>query len=121
MSKRIRYVGLDVSKETIAVAVAEPDGSVVGYGEIANNPGTVRRLVDTLSRNAAIKTAYEAGPLGIGRACAHFQLEPQGPVHLTACRRSPWSLGRMKRIQSRAAVGAAGLEPTTSWSQSMGV
>jgi len=46
MSQRIRYVGLDVSKETIAVAVAEPDGSVVGYGEIANNPGTVRRLVE---------------------------------------------------------------------------
>jgi hypothetical protein len=29
MFQPIRYVGLDVSKETIAVAVAEPDGSVV--------------------------------------------------------------------------------------------
>jgi hypothetical protein len=31
MSQRIRYVGLDVSKETIAVAVAAPHGSVVEY------------------------------------------------------------------------------------------
>jgi transposase len=64
MSQRIRYVGLDVSKETIAVAAAEPDGSVVEYGEIANNPGAVRRLVETLSRDAGVKTAYEAGPTG---------------------------------------------------------
>jgi hypothetical protein len=34
MFQPIRYVGLDVSKETIAVAVAEPDGSVVEYGDI---------------------------------------------------------------------------------------
>jgi hypothetical protein len=45
MSKGIRDVGLDVCKETIAVAIAEPDGSVVEYGEIANNPGAIRRLV----------------------------------------------------------------------------
>lgn len=64
MSERIRFVGLDVSKQTIAVAIAEADGSVVGYGSIANNPTAVRRLVETLSREAIIKTAYEAGPTG---------------------------------------------------------
>jgi hypothetical protein len=64
MSQPIRYVGLDVSKQTIAVAVAEPDGSVVEYGDIANNPSAVRRLLETLSRDAVVKTAYEAGPTG---------------------------------------------------------
>ncbi|MGH7685522.1 MAG: IS110 family transposase [Candidatus Dormibacteria bacterium] len=64
MTQRIRYVGLDVSKETIAVAVAEPDGSVVEYGSIANDPGSVRRLVDKLAADAAVEAAYEAGPTG---------------------------------------------------------
>jgi transposase len=64
MFQPIRYVGLDVSKETIAVAVAEPDGSVVEYGDIPNDPSSVRRLVEKLSRDAQLKTAYEAGPTG---------------------------------------------------------
>jgi len=70
MSQRIRYVGLEVSKETIAVAVPVPeaDGSEVEYGDIANNPGAVRRLVETLSRDAVVKTAYEAGPTRIPAA-----------------------------------------------------
>jgi hypothetical protein len=52
MFQPIRYVGLDVSKETIAVAVAEPDGTVVEYGDIPNDPSSVRRLVEKLSRDA---------------------------------------------------------------------
>jgi hypothetical protein len=64
MSQPIRYVGLNVCKETIAIAVPEPDGSVVKYGDIANNPGAIRRLLETLSRDALVKTAYEAGPTG---------------------------------------------------------
>jgi transposase len=64
MSQPIQYVGLDVSKETIAVALAEPDDSVVEYGDISNDPNSVRRLVEKLSRDALVKTAYEAGPTG---------------------------------------------------------
>ena len=64
MSEPIRYLGLDVSKDSIAVAVAEPDGSVATYGTIANDPGTVRRLVAKLSGDAALSAAYEAGPTG---------------------------------------------------------
>ncbi|HVA06074.1 MAG TPA: hypothetical protein VNG12_04955 [Acidimicrobiales bacterium] len=45
MSQPIRCVGLDVSKETIAAEVAEPDGSVVEYGDIANDPSLVRRVL----------------------------------------------------------------------------
>jgi transposase len=64
MSEPIRYLGLDVSKDSIAVAMAEPDGTVASYGTIANDPGAVRRLVVKLSADAALSAAYEAGPTG---------------------------------------------------------
>ena len=47
MSK-VRFVGLDVHAETIAVAVAEPTGEVRSLGGIANRPDAVRRLMKTL-------------------------------------------------------------------------
>lgn len=64
MGERIRYVGLDVSKATIQVAVADQDGSVAEYGSIDNDPGAVRRLVKTLGKEAKLVSAYEAGPTG---------------------------------------------------------
>jgi transposase len=51
-----------VSKERIAVA--EPDGSVVEYGDIPNDPSSVRRLDEKLSQGGRLRTAYEAGPTG---------------------------------------------------------
>jgi transposase len=61
---RIRYVGLDVHKETIAVAIADEGQPVGGYGTIENAPEAVRRLVRQLSRDGELKVAYEAGPTG---------------------------------------------------------
>ena len=45
MSK-IRFVGLDVHAETIAVAVAEPGGEVRSLGIIPNREDSIRRLVE---------------------------------------------------------------------------
>jgi len=64
VSKGIRFVGLDVHKETIAVAVAEPDGSVVSLGMIPNWPEAVRRLVKRLGPVEKQRVCYEAGPCG---------------------------------------------------------
>jgi len=59
-----RYLGLDVHKATIAVAVAEANGAPVLFGTIANEPGEVRKAVARLGRGARLVAAYEAGPTG---------------------------------------------------------
>ena len=48
MEQDSRFVGLDVHAETIAVAVAEGDGTVRALGTIPNTPEAVRRLVTKL-------------------------------------------------------------------------
>ncbi len=59
-----RYLGLDVHKATITVAVAEASGPPTAFGTIANEVGAVRRLVRQLGREAKLVAAYEAGPTG---------------------------------------------------------
>jgi transposase len=62
-------VGLDTHKARIAVAVAEPgrSGEVRFHGEIANQPDTVRRLIERLAdKHGQLRVCYEAGPCGYG-------------------------------------------------------
>jgi transposase len=60
----IRCVGLDVHADTIAIAVAEPNGEVRALGKIPNTPETVRRLVRKLGPADRLRVCYEAGPTG---------------------------------------------------------
>lgn len=65
MKDSIAWVGLDVHKDTISVALAGRDGSPVSDGQIENRPEAVRRLVGRLSRrHARLEFCYEAGPCG---------------------------------------------------------
>jgi len=64
MEKDSRFVGLDVHADTIAVAVAEPEGEVRSLGTIPNTPEAVRRLVKRLGSAARLRVCYEAGPTG---------------------------------------------------------
>ena len=69
MEQLITYIGLDVHKETIAVALAEAGkrSEVREYGKIANTPAAVEALVARLARNGReLRFCYEAGPCGYG-------------------------------------------------------
>src|SRR5688500_8416023 len=63
MSK-VRFVGLDVHADTIAVAVAEREGEVRSQGVIPNRLESIRKLVGKLGPVKQLKTCYEAGPTG---------------------------------------------------------
>jgi transposase len=63
------FVGLDVHKDTIAVAVANDgrDGEVRVYGTIENKPEAITKLASRLaSGGRTLKFCYEAGPCGYG-------------------------------------------------------
>jgi transposase len=68
VAKVIMYVGLDVHKDTIAVALAEAGkrGEVREYGKIANTAPALRSLVSRLDREHQLRFCYEAGPCGYG-------------------------------------------------------
>ena len=69
MADRITYVGLDVHKESIVVAVASGGlrGEVREYGRIANTPTALDRLLHKLGGDGVIlRFCYEAGPCGYG-------------------------------------------------------
>ena len=63
MSK-VRFVGLDVHADTIAVAVAEAGGEVRGLGIIPNRPESIRKMIGKLAPIKTLKCCYEAGPTG---------------------------------------------------------
>jgi transposase len=64
MKAKVRFLGLDVHAETIAVAVAEADGEVRSLGTIANRAESVRKLVKKLGPVEDLRACYEAGPTG---------------------------------------------------------
>ena len=69
MDKVIIYIGLDVHKDTIAVALAEGErrSEVREHGRIANTPTALTTLAAKLSRSGGeLRFCYEAGPCGYG-------------------------------------------------------
>lgn len=71
-----RYVGLDVHRATISVAITDGDQAPVSYGKIPNDPTAIHKLMQRLGGPERIlRVAYEAGPTGY---VVHRQLSELG-------------------------------------------
>jgi transposase len=68
MNQFSKYVGLDTHKDTVAVAIADATGGKPRfYGEIANTPAALSKLLQEVSPNGEVASyCYEAGPCGYG-------------------------------------------------------
>lgn len=64
MKKMVRFLGLDVHAETIAVAIAEPEGDIRSLGTIPNRAESIRKLIRKLGPADQLHACYEAGPTG---------------------------------------------------------
>jgi transposase len=60
----ITHIGLDVHKETIAVATLRPEGLACEERIIANTPEAIRKLIAGLGDPGSLRACYEAGPTG---------------------------------------------------------
>ena len=113
------YVGLDVHKETIAVAVAYAGrGEPESRGEIRNDRQALHRLVKRLGKNGeALSFCYEAGPCGYE---AYWQIRELGhPCTVVAPSLIPRKPGERVKTDRRDARKLASLhragELTAVW------
>jgi transposase len=60
----ITHIGLDVHKDTIAVATLRPGSMSPEEKVIPNSPEAIRKLVSRLGDPSLLKICYEAGPTG---------------------------------------------------------
>jgi|SRR5271157_803937 len=112
MTNNTAFIGLDTHKETIAVAIAEDgrDGEVRYYGQIANQPAAVLKLVKKIAdKYGKLFFCYEAGPcgyglqrqiVGLGHECvviAPSHTPVKKGVHVKNDRRDALELARLHR------------------------
>ena len=64
MREKLRFLGLDVHAETIAVAIAETNGETRSLGTIANREDSIRKFIKKLGSPEQLRACYEAGPTG---------------------------------------------------------
>jgi transposase len=110
VGETITFVGLDVHRSTIAVAVAAAgrDGEVRFVGEVANDAAALDKLLARLARGVrTLRVAYEAGPCGYG---VHRHLTGKGiDCVVVAPTLIPRRLGERVKTDRRDAVALARL------------
>ncbi len=65
--KRIKFIGMDVHKKSIDIAIADggENGEVRHYGSISNELDSIQKFIRKIvSTGAELRFAYEAGPCG---------------------------------------------------------
>jgi transposase len=103
--RNVRFIGLDVHADTIAVAVAEPDGAVRSVGMIPNRPESIRKLVKKLAPAEQLRVCYEAGPTGY---VVYWQLTALGvPCEVVAPTLVPVKAGDRVKTDRRDALKLA--------------
>ena len=104
------YVGLDVHKATITIAVAEEgrDGELRSHGTIENTPASIDKLIKRLARPGHIlHFCYEAGCCGYG---LHRQITAAGHLcSVIAPSRIPKKPGERVKTDRRDALKLARL------------
>ena len=75
MREKLRFLGLDVHAETIAVAVCESNGEVRSLGTIANREDSIRTFIKKIGPAEQLRACYEAGPTGFA---LYWQLSQLG-------------------------------------------
>jgi transposase len=101
MGRSIRFVGLDVHAETIAVAVAEGRSEARSLGVIPNRPEAVRRVLGKLGKLETVRVCYEAGPTGYA---LYWQLTKLGvPCEVIAPSLVPTKAGERIKTDRRDA------------------
>ena len=112
------YVGLDVHKATIAVAIVRgARGAAVYYGQIENTPQAIAKLVSALSQAGdVLHFYYEAGPCGyelyhqlraLGHHCAVVApslIPRKSGVRIKTDRRDALALAKLHATGSLTAV-----------------
>ena len=110
--KKTYYIGLDVHKETVAIAWAGPKGEPEFYGTCGSSnlsvERTLRRLAKTLGAEYKdLKVAYEAGPTGF--VLARRLLQTGLEVTVVAPSLIPRKAGERIKTDKRDAVKLARL------------
>lgn len=103
-----KYVGLDVHKEKIMLAVAETNRrGPVYYGEIANTPEAVSKAIKKIAGRENLAFCYEAGPCGYG---LYRQITAMGyQCDVVAPSLIPKKSGNRVKTDRRDAISLAGL------------
>ena len=63
-ARELTYLGLDVHRDTISVAVLRPDHDVPEVERMAHDEPSVRRLLARFADPRRLRACYEAGPTG---------------------------------------------------------
>lgn len=79
------YLGLDVSRDSIAVGTLRPGNEVPEVDKVFNDEPSVRRLIERFEDPRHLVACYEAGPTGydLARLLRGIRISPRADLGIT--------------------------------------